>query len=220
MTLKYTLIADGSSDKTLLKIIKWSLDTLYPQLSNEESFADFRFLPKPPKSLKEKVEAAKKIYPYDVLFIHRDAESTNIKAVEQRFTQIKDEIGEIEFQTTVCVIPIKMMETWLLIDKNAIKKAAANRNYGGEINLPLLKTLEKENQPKNRLHGLLADASGLKGRNLQKFNPDKAIHLVAEYIEDFSPLRNLMAFQVFEKDLQRVIDNYVITNQLNLLITE
>ncbi len=216
MALKYTLIADGSSDKTLLKIIKWSLDTLYPHLSNEESFADFRFLQKSPKSLKDKLETAKKIYPFDVVFIHRDAESTNVKVIGQRFAQIKDEIGEIEFQNTVCVIPIKMMEAWLLIDKNAIKKAAGNRNYVGEINLPLLKSLEKENQPKIRLHNLLADASGLKGRNLRKFNPDKAIHLVAEYIEDFSPLRSLISFREFEKDLQRVINKYLITNNVNL----
>jgi len=59
------------------------------------------------------------------------------------------------------------------------------------------------------LHNLLADASGLKGRNLKKFNPDKAVHLVAEYIEDFSPLRKLDAFQAFENELRRVVDKYL-----------
>jgi len=47
--LKYTLLTDGSSDKTLLNIIKWLLDDLYPQLSCDGSFADFRHIPNPPQ---------------------------------------------------------------------------------------------------------------------------------------------------------------------------
>jgi len=52
-------------------------------------------------------------------------------------------------------------------------------------------------------------ASGLKSRNLKKFNPDKAVHLVAENIDDFSKLRNLVAFKAFETDLKRVVDHYL-----------
>jgi hypothetical protein len=101
------------------------------------------------------------------------------------------------------------METWLMIDPEAIKKAAGNRNYKAKIELPLLKNLEKENQPKVTLHELLRVASGLKSRNLKKFNTEKAVHLVAENIEDFSQLRNLVAFKAFETDLIRVVDNYL-----------
>jgi hypothetical protein len=205
--LKYTLLADGSSDKTLLKIIKWSLDNLFPQLANQGTFADFRILTNPPKKMVDKVSAARYFYPFDVLFIHRDAETTNVKIIEQRLNEIKKEIGEDEFQKTVCIVPIKMMEAWLLIDIEAIKKAAGNRNYPGQINLPPINNLEKENQPKNILHDLLKEASGLKSRNLKKFNPDKAVHLVAENIEDFSPLRNLNAFQAFERNLIEVVNN-------------
>lgn len=207
--LKYTLIPDGSSDRTLLKIIKWSLDDLYPTLPNEGSFADFRVIPNPPKRLGDKVAAARKFYPFDVIFIHRDAESTNTTIIEQRLLEISKEIGETEFQKTICVIPIKMMETWLLIDVEAIKKAAGNRNYSGTIDLPLIKNLEKESQPKIYLHDLLKVASGLKSRNLKKFNPNKAVHLVADYIEDFSPLRSLVAFQSFEIELKKAVNNYL-----------
>ena len=206
--LKYTLIADGSSDKTLLRIIKWSLDDLFPQLPNEGSFADFRIILNPPKSLSEKIKKAKYYYPYDVVFIHRDAETTDVKIIEQRLNEIKKEIGESDFQKTICVVPIRMIEACLLIDTEAIKKGAGNRNYHGPINLPGIKNLEKENHPKNLLHNLLKDASGLKGRNLKSFNPDKRVHFVAEYIEDFSPLRSLYAFQAFEKNLKEVVNNH------------
>jgi hypothetical protein len=207
--LKYTLIADGSSDMILLKIIKWSLDDLYPKLSNEGSFADFRKMHDPPKRLVEKVRTAKLYYPFDILFVHRDAESTNFRLVGQRIQEVNAELQETDIDKIICIVPIKMMETWLLIDEDAIKKAAGNRNYRGSINLPSIRTLEKESQPKELLHNLLREASGKKGRNLKKFNIDKTVHLVAENIEDFSPLRNLVAFQVFEEELKRVVDRYL-----------
>ena len=207
--LKYTLIADGSSDITLLKIIKWSLDDLYPRFPNDGSFADFRNIKEPPKRLKDKVSKAKLYYPFDILFVHRDAESTSVRMIAQRSEEINFELQEEDFDKTICLVPVKMMETWLLIDVEAIKKAAGNRNYSGAINLPPIRTLEKENQPKDLLHSLLRDASGKKGRNLKKFNIDKTVHLVAENIEDFSPLRNLAAFQAFETELKKVVDRYL-----------
>lgn len=207
--LKYTLIADGSSDMTLLRIIKWSLDDLYPKLSNDGSFADFRNIQEPPKRLADKVRTAKLYYPFDILFVHRDAESTNSRLITQRCQEVNAELQEEDIDKTICIVPIKMMETWLLIDEVAIKKAAGNRNYRGSINLPSLRILERESQPKELLHTLLREASGKKGRNLKKFNIDKAVHLVAENIEDFSPLRNLVAFRVFEEELKSVVDKYL-----------
>lgn len=207
--LKYTLIADGSSDMTLLKIIKWSLDDLYPKIPNDGNFADFRQMPDPPKRLGDKVRRAQLYFPFDILFVHRDAESTNARMIAQRSQEITIELHEADIAKTICVVPIKMMETWLLIDEDAIKKAAGNRNYGGHINLPPLRTLERESQPKELLHALIREASGKKGRVLKKFNIDKTVHLVAENIEDFSPLRNLVAFQAFEEELKRVVDKYL-----------
>lgn len=208
--LKYTLIADGSSDAVLLKIIKWSLDSLFPQLACEGSFADFRLIPNPPKGLREKVMKARLYYPYNILFIHRDAESTiNSRIIDQRRQEIIDQLEEADRRKTICVVPIKMMEAWLLINEEAIKKAAGNRNYNGNIDLPLLKNLERENQPKERLHNLLKNASGVKNRRLKNFNVDQRIHLVADYIEDYSPLRSLIAFQAFEDELKKVVDKYL-----------
>ncbi len=207
--LKYTLIADGSSDKTLLRIIKWSLDNLYPRMSNEGNFADFRNIPNPPKNLKNKIKEAIKYYPFDILFIHRDAEKTDISILEQRITEIKENLNENEIGKTIFIVPIKMMETWLLIDADAIKKAAGNRNFSNNIILPLIKNLEKEKEPKKLLHKILKETSGLKGRNLKKFNTDKAVHLVAENIEDYSPLRQLEAFKAFEAQLVIRINQFL-----------
>lgn len=203
--IRYTLIADGSSDSTLIKIINWTLNDLFPYFTYEEQFADFRNLKTPPKTLEDKIKEANNRFPYDILFIHRDAESTSQKVFESRINEIKAVLQAEHESITVCVIPVKMMENWLLFDKEALKKAAGNRNFKGIIDIPSPKNLEGINQPKEKLHNLLREISGLKGRNLDKFNVHQAVHLVADYIEDFSTLRGLNSYNTFEKDLKRVM---------------
>ena len=102
------------------------------------------------------------------------------------------------------------METWLLINADAIKKAAGNRNYTGNIDLPVLKNLESLPKPKEMLHELLKETSGLKGRRLKNFNVHRAVHLVAENIKDYSPLRELPAFREFEKDLKAAVNLFLL----------
>lgn len=206
--LKYILIADGSSDNILKSVIDWTLDANYPKLPVKGYWVDFRPMPKKVYTISEKLALAKQLYQFDVIFYHRDAETTDIKIINQRKQEIIEEINDPETnRKTICVIPIKMMESWLLFDIEAIKKAAGNRHYKGNLELPQIKRIEQEKQPKELLHQLLKTASGLKGRNLNKFNPHFATHLVADNITDFSPLRQLKAFQIFEQDLKTVIDN-------------
>ena len=208
-SLKFTLIADGSSDKALINIIKWILNDLYPKLPIEGIFADFRKVPNPsPKEdIVEQIKFAEKLYPFDILFFHRDAESDKKNILDERKNEILETI-EKEYSTKIiCVIPIVMMETWLLIDEIAIKKAAGNRNYREKINLPAINNLEKLKEPKELMHNLLREISGLKKRNLKSFNVNAAVHLVSENINDFSPLRKLNSFVSFENDLKKVMND-------------
>lgn len=209
-SINFTLIGDGSSDKILMVIIKWLLDDLYPKLPINGQFADFRFLENAPEKgdIKGQIKKAKELYPCDLIFYHRDAESNRRDILKKRTEEIKNQLNPEDLQITVCIIPIKMMETWLLIDKEAIKKAAGNRNYNGDINLPPIKHLEDQDS-KKVLFNLLKQVSGLKGRNLKKFNSNYAVHLVAEYIEDFSILRNLLAFKHLEYETKNVVDNVI-----------
>jgi hypothetical protein len=202
--LRYTLLTDGSSDKTLMNIIKWVLDDIYPKLPCHGSFADLRPLPNPPPfgNVIQRIKRAEELYPFDILFYHRDAENNDNNIIKKR----KDEIfGKIDAQLAskiVCVVPITMMETWLLIDRDAIKKASGNRNYSDAVVLPAISKLEKIKDPKKELHQILKTCSNLKGRREKMFNEDSAVHLVAEYINDYSPLRQLSAFKEFEQDLK------------------
>ncbi len=121
-SIKYTLICDGSSDRTLLRIIEWLFNDLYPTISANGQYCDFRSLPNPPKqeNIAQRVRIAEHLAPFNICFYHRDAEKFSI---EHRKAEIRDSLTDHQNGVVVCVIPVKMMETWLLIDKEAIKKA-------------------------------------------------------------------------------------------------
>lgn len=153
-----------------------------------------------------------RLSPFDICFYHRDAESIDVNAsLLQRTSEIKDVLPDNVKNTVVCVIPVKMMESWFLIDREAIKKAAGNRNYNGNLDLPNLNRLESLQTPKDTLHNLLMRATNNTGRRLKRFNVERAVHLVAENIDDYSTLRQLQAFQAFEADMKKVVDDFIST---------
>ncbi len=206
--LHYTLLSDGSSDKALMNIINWTLHQLIPNLPISGQYAELGKLKNPPKNLALKIQKAVELYPCDVLFVHRDCESKDQSIFETRLKEIKDAFNKNNFtehNNLVRIVPVVMMETWLLIDEIAIKKAAGNRNYNESLNLPRPKNLETLTDSKDVLHQCLKQASGRKGRRLSKFNIHSAVHLVAEYIDDFSTLNNLKAYQYFEIELKEVL---------------
>ncbi|MDI9313008.1 MAG: DUF4276 family protein [Limnohabitans sp.] len=214
--IKITLIGDGSSDKILTIVSKWVLDNKFPQLHTSISFADFRQLKNPPdkSNIQKQIEFAKRYYPFDLLIYHRDAETTDINMVETRKKEVLEQIEEKHKNIVICVIPVKMMETWLLINKEAIKKAAGNRNFKEKIDLPSINCLEKTPNPKDKLIEILKTVSGLTGRKLSKFKAHQAVHYVAENISDYSVLRKLNAFRIFENDLKGAIQNLLTTHNL------
>ena len=125
---KYKLISDGSSDRAFIPILTWLLEKdLNVESAIRPEWANFSRLPRLPKSLSDKIIFALDLYPCDVLFIHRDAEK---EPRENRLKEINIAIGKSNINDipVVCVVPVKMMEAWLLFDLKAIRKAAGNPN--------------------------------------------------------------------------------------------
>jgi hypothetical protein len=202
--LRYTLISDGSSDRAFLPILNWLLIDLGIKSAIQGKWADLRMLPNPPKSLQEKISVALDLYLCDLLFIHRDTEN---ESREKRLDEIQEaiELAKITDVPVVSVIPIKMLEAWLLFDQPAIRKAAGNPNGKCQITLPALNKAEELSDPKSELLKILMDASGLKGRRLKKFNETQSIQRLADLIDDFSPLKDLSAFQALKTDLAETL---------------
>lgn len=207
MTLRYTLVPDGPSDRVLLPILDWVIrasgftGTIEPQWADPRSF-----WPRTMKGLAGKIFAALQLYPCDLLFIHRDAER---RPRTERVAEIATALQILSRSQTVephvCVIPVRMTEAWLLFDPDAIRAAAGNASGTSPLPLPKLTRLEHRADPKAVLHRLLKQASGLKNRRLDSFPISESAARITQYIEDFSPLRSLNAFNSLESDLRTLV---------------
>jgi hypothetical protein len=202
--LRFTLLSDGSSDRALLPILRWLLIDFGVVLPINDTWADLRTLPKPPQELHDRIKVALKLYPCDLLFVHRDAEKEH---PTQRIKEIREALDTVrDCPPAVCVVPVRMQEAWLLFNERAIRQAAGNPNSRVKLDLPPLKTAENITDPKLTLHTALKAASGLKGRRLASFRPEVHAHRVATLIDDFSPLKTLPAFQRLAQDMQPLLD--------------
>ena len=203
--LTYTMLGDGASDEVLLRHLAWLIEqNLNPEISTRPQWADLRACRKKPSGLALRIHAALALYPCDLLFVHRDAET---QRPQDRYDEIHRAIEQSGSQppSVVCVVPVRMQEAWLLFDETAIRKAAGNPNGKVKLSLPPPSTVEAVPDPKAVLHARLRMASELTGRRLRKFSDGQAARRVAEYINDFSPLRQLQAFRRLEEDVRQLL---------------
>ena len=192
--LRYLLLCDGPSDEALLPILDWLLETHLPE---ETSFGEVAplYSGREERRLAARLSAIPRLYPaLDLLFVHRDAERASLS---HRLAEIAAAIAESEGTPPhIPLVPVRMMEAWLLLDETAIRHAAYNPNGRMQLNLPPLRDMEALPDPKEQLNQLLRTASGLSPRRLRSFHPSPL--RVARFIEDFSPLRSLPSFQQLE----------------------
>ncbi len=193
--LDFTLLTDGSSDAILIHPLTWLLEQRL-QAAASGTWADLRRLPNPPKDLRSRIAAALDLYPCDVLFVHRDAET---EPLDRRIAEIEAAVAGLR-NPLIPVVPVHMQEAWLLIDEFALRRAAGNPNGQVSLKMPAIDRLEDIADPKRLLQKLLLDASELSGRRRKKFNPARQAMRLGELIEDYSPLRRLTAFQRVETD--------------------
>ena len=206
--LRYTLLSDGSSDLALIPLLSWLLREGGVSSEIQAEWADLRKLRQPPRELPERILTSIDLYPCDLLFIHRDAENLSR---QERVEELERAVHEAGLRTgnlppEVCVVPVRMQEAWLLFDERAIRNGAGNPNGRQPLHLPDLHQMENLPDPKEELYALLREASGLKGRRRSNFPVSRAVHRTSEFIDDFSPLRILPAFQALENDLRRRIE--------------
>lgn len=195
--VRFTLIADGAGDRRLVPIVQWTLRQ-YVEREILGSWADLYFVNPRPRTLKERVGAAIKLYPADLFVVHRDAEA---EPAERRYQEISASLAGMNLDV-VRLVPVRMQEAWLLFNEPAIRHAAKNPHGRQRLDIPRLQQLEALPDPKGRLIALLQEASGLTGRRLRAFQAERAAHRLSELIEDFSPLRALPAFRQFEDEVE------------------
>ncbi len=201
MSLSYTLVSDGSSDRMLVPLLDWLLSQ-HSARPFRPQWADLAWTQPPPRTLADRVVGALAMYPCDLLFVHRDAEKDSL---EDRRSQLESALSMLPPPPRVPVIPVRMTEAWFLFDENAVREAAGNPNGQEPLSLPLLSEIESLRDPKSALTRVLECASGLPARRLKRFRPGVAFHRLATLIDDFTPLRVLPAFQALEADIAKVV---------------
>ncbi len=205
--LRHTLVSDGATDANLIPIIDWSLKQVGGVALSAGVRAEFRRLPQPPSGLAERLVKAIELHPCEVLFVHRDAEK---QTAESRRAEIQEAFAAIPHDIqlpAVAVVPVRMLEAWLCFDERAIRNAAGNPNGTAPLGLPPLRRIEGRPDPKEDLRKALLAGCELSGRRLKKFDTASAFWRIVDFIEDFSPLRELTAFQTFEESIRSLKRN-------------
>lgn len=200
MFIRYTLLADGTSDGVLLPIIRWAVESNFPDLELAGEWAGDG-IPPARSGLLKRVSAAAAFYACDVLFVHRDAERDGYAL---RRKQLEGELAGIA-QTWIPVIPVRMSEAWLLGNPRAIRSAAGNPNGDAKLKLPVKREWESRPDPKEDLFKSLHAAADLPKR--RAINEGQCRRRVAELTTDYSHLRGLPSFDAFEADVIRVFND-------------
>lgn len=200
MHLRYTLLAEGSSDRALRFVLDW---VLRQNTSRNFSghWADLRLCTPRPSGLQAKVSMALQLFPCDILFVHRDGDKAGREA---RVKEIRKAVGEM---CCVSVVPVRAQETWLLFNEDAIRHAAGRPAGLAKLGLPAMSTLEATADPKKVLRQALLAAAETSGRRKRKFRVSERAHRLAGLIEDYRPLRQLSAFAAFERELKQLLQS-------------
>ena len=98
------LLAEGTSDKALLPILRWVLACASPVEARIE-WVDTTTVERGSGSLGDKVQAARIVCPCDLLFVHRDADK---QPSQWRYDEIHQAVGG---RLHVAVVPIRMAES-------------------------------------------------------------------------------------------------------------
>ncbi len=208
--VRYTLTTDGPTDVALTPLLSWLLKEQGVAGPISPTWADLRRLRPPPHGLLDRIKWALDLYPCDLLFVHRDAENQPPERRHAEIRQAMDGLAENHsLPPVVNVVPVRMTEAWLLFDERVLRRAAGNPNGAMRLDPPRIRDLEDVADPKERLQGLLRQASGLSGRRLKKFSTRGTTpRRISELLDTFAPLRVLPAFAALEDDVARVIRHH------------
>lgn len=202
--INYFLLTEGASDRMLEPVINW----LFRSKGVKSRSVDSNLLeiPTASKSMADRLMAyCPRLVDVDLLIVHRDSDGET--AFERRKAEIVDALSSVPTwkNRSIPIIPIQESEAWLLIDETSIRKAAGAPNANHPIKLPAISRLEKLKNPKEKLEEALKMANPTSGRRSKQFRFPFLRQLVATYIEDYSILRNLSAFQEFELEVDRFL---------------
>ena len=206
LDIRYTFLTDGSSDRALQPIIDWSLRQDHRVGSFVGQPADLSYLREQPRGLSERIRRSVTDYPCNLLIVHRDSETSPL---QQRYDEVRQALeasclGGL-LDSCVALIPVRMMEAWLLLSEQAVRQAVGKPTGRVVLDFPRVNRLESLPNPKQLLKELLTTAAEGTARQRRRLHLSSLVHTVADRIEDFSPLERLSSYIFFKEQLNAAI---------------
>lgn len=205
MKVRFAFVGEGTSDLAL-----WPhLEELCVQLGAREAIGyapDLsRLSPPPGIAVADKLEAIAELH-RDVHFVcvHRDADRAGFAA---RCAEIEEAAAAFPLPV-VPIVPVTMIEAWLLLNPDEIRAAVGVPPGRGRLDLPGPGRIESVPNPKKLLEEALATASGETGRRLKRvkksFNENRRFLL--ERLDIDGPVTRLPAWQAMLGALKATLD--------------
>jgi hypothetical protein len=204
MKINFLLTGEGSSDLRLVEHIENILiEHGFSEVKGEAPNLSL-FPQRIGTSLREKLPALVKHYPSaDLIFIHRDADNVGIEVRQQEINEAASET--IKGKYIIPVIPVCMLESWLLADHEAIKRVAGKPSKKGPLtSIPPLRNIESTRNAKSILMDALCEASETQGNRLLNFKkrfPEMRARLTID-LDPQGPVQNLSSYKNFIKSIE------------------
>lgn len=142
---------------------------------------------------------------YQIVFVHRDAES---QTADLRFDEVRRGVDAVvPGHPAVPVVPVRMTEAWLLLDEAEIRLVAGRPSGVTSLNLPSLNQVEQVADPKAILATALVRAAEVRGRRLRRFQRDFSDHrrLLLSRLDPLGAVNNLTAWQRLKSDIDATL---------------
>ncbi|MFC5954357.1 hypothetical protein ACFP51_07620 [Streptomyces pratens] len=201
MTVRVLFLSEGTSDQGLVSHVEGIAADLRVPVT--VSAPDLRWLRSPVgHSVADKLRTVRDLGgAYDLAVVQRDADRGS---PDVRKAEVADAIGETWPELAhVPVVPVRMLEAWLLLDEQAIREVAGNPRGRIPLELPKATAVERVADPKQQLKDTLAKASGCKGRRLaelqQRFPRNR--HRLLDLLDRHGPGGEVPSWRAFVADL-------------------
>ncbi|RPK59663.1 hypothetical protein EES43_18275 [Streptomyces sp. ADI96-02] len=206
MTYRVLFIGEGSSDNGLVPHVE-SI-AVRKGLEISVTVPDFGLLrPSTGHSVPGKLRAIRALGgTYDLAVVRRDADRG---LAQDRRDEIEEAVdAEWPGLQHVAVVPVRMLEAWLLLDEECLRQVAENPRGRVGLDLPKGVAAEKVADPKQLLKDSPAQASEYKGRRLAQFQKRFSQHRLRmlELLDPEGPVACLPSWQGFVKDLDIAFD--------------
>ncbi|MGP4111361.1 hypothetical protein ACTWP5_10640 [Streptomyces sp. 4N509B] len=201
MTLRVLYLCEGTSDAGLASHVEEIAEEAGVEVT--VSAPDLRWLrERVGHSVSDKLRAARRLGDdYDLAALQRDADRGPASARRDEIAVAVDRVWP--GLRHLPVVPVRMLEAWLLLDEAAIREVAGNPRGRIPLDLPSPSAVERVADPKQRLKDTLAKASGCSGRRLnvvqKRFEENR--HRLLELLDREGPVAKVSSWQVFVNDL-------------------